>query len=157
VVSWQLAGLVLGSTPQERIIPGLQVTVIGMSVVFSVLILLYFILTLVGRFGAGQAAGPSAGSGTPVSPGPIQPAQAVTQSEATATTAQPEAPQLAVQAPDDRSAEQLAAVIAATIAAASPEGTSAPRQVQRRQGVQLGWAMAGRIALHTARESLPRG
>lgn len=157
MVSWQLAGLVLGSTPQERIIPGLQVTVIGMSVVFAVLILLYFILTLVGRFGSGKAAPPSTGSGAPTSSGPVQAAQPVQQAEITAATAQSEMTQHAVQAPDDRSAEQLAAVIAVAIAAATPDRTPTPQQVMRRQGVQLGWAMAGRIALHTARESLPRG
>lgn len=157
VVPWQLAGLVLGNTPQERIGPGLQVTVIGMGVVFSVLILLYFILTLVGRFGAPQAGESSTGSGTPAPAAMVQLAQAVRAPEMSGAAAQPEAAGQVVPAADDRSAGQLAAVIAAAIAAATADGTPAPHQVQRRQSAQLGWAMAGRIALHTARETLPRG
>jgi len=157
VVPWQLAGLVLGNTPQERIIPGLQVTVIGMGVVFAVLILLYFILTLVGKFGARQAEAPSTGPGTPAPSMAVAPAQPVGSAEVSTATALPEALIQPVVAADDRSAEQLAAVIAAAIAAATPDGTPPPHQVQRRQSAQLGWAMAGRIALHTARETLPRG
>lgn len=157
VVPWQLAGLVLGNSPQERVIPGLQVTVIGMGVVFAVLILLYFILTLVGRFGAQQAGEPSTGSGTPAAPAMVQPAQALQAPVVSAATAQPEAPSQVATAADDRSAEQLTAVIAAAIAAATANGNPAPHQVKRRQSAQLGWAMAGRIALHTARETLPRG
>lgn len=153
----QLAGLVLGNTPAERIIPGLQVTVIGMGVVFAVLILLYVILTLVGKLG-GDAASPAAPAGGLPAPAVIV-APPPAASPAADRAAAPQAGVSAAAASQEPGLEQLVAVLAAAIAAATVTGRRrgpAP-SVERRRGSQPGWALAGRIALQTGRETLPRG
>jgi sodium pump decarboxylase gamma subunit len=113
---------------------GLNVTAIGMGVVFLVLILLSSIMVLIGRLG-GQA-----GDGAP---------QGGTGSAGTTDQA------AAVPGPE------IAAVIAAAVAACTqPQGLpgmgpgGAARASQRGE---LSWVLSGRIEQVTSRERLSRG
>lgn len=143
------AGLVLGNTWQERIIPGLQVTIIGMTVVFAVLILLYGILVLVGRFGGGEGA-PRRKDRSEDSP-PAEPKVLATESE-------PPTAAVADQAVAETPEGDLVAVIAAAVAASMADGQVVhARRPAPAVPAKLGWTLAGRMELLTAREQLPRG
>ncbi len=150
--SLQLAGLVLGNTWQERIIPGIQVTIIGMTVVFSVLIMLYGILVLLGRFGGGGEAAQPADRHAQTPAGTAAATAAIT----AAVAAAPGQADAVVSAAAEG---VLVAVISAALAATGMEERPALRPAGRARRIpaRLGWTLAGRMELLTAREQLPRG
>lgn len=152
MVAWQLAGLILGSTPQERIGPGLQVMVMGMTVVFVVLILLYGILTLIGLLG--RAPSPGAGRLPPSGTRDTVPqaAEPPTPSEASVSAAEQTAPGTA-----EGNGPVLAAITAAIAVATASVGAESPAIGATRAACACpSWALAGRIELHSGRYSLPR-
>ncbi len=155
----ELAGLILGDTWQERVAGGLEVTVIGMTVVFAVLILLYYILVLVGRL-AGERPARSgedpATAYTPAAPTVLAPAEAEAISEVLAGAP---ASREAASSDEAGSRERLVAAICATLAAAlhSEMPPAVPGPCAAAAPQRLEWTLAGRMDLLTAREQLPRG
>ncbi len=136
---------------------GLEVAAIGMGVVFAVLILLYGLMVLIGRFGYQ----PSPGSGVTAAP-VLEPA-----AEPLAAEGSPVG-QLAEGDEDEqrtRHAHVVAAVAAALVAAMETEASAAgqppavPDRLKRTKGwrSQMSWELAGRMELVTARARLPRG
>lgn len=120
---------------------GLTVAAIGMGVVFSVLVLLYGLMVLIGRFGG---------------EGRTRAAPMILSPENTAGPAAGD--------PAAFSREQLAAVIAAAVAATTgPQATNLPAAAleavdgRAAHARRLSWVLSGRFELLTARERLPRG
>lgn len=145
----------IGSDTMSKLGVGLVVTVIGMGVVFGVLLLLYGLMVLIGRFGgpavardqsAGLAAAPAALAESDASDAPVRDEELV-MTGATAVGA----PRRAL----------VVAAVAAVLAAAMESETSAPPVRHGRQAgprrPQMDWALAGRMELVTARERLQRG
>ena len=139
-----------GDTWMEEIVAGLEVTLIGMLVVFSVLILLFVLLTLLGRFLGETAPAPS---GLPlVGESDLQPEAQAPATQASSDDALSAGP--AVPHPG----ELMAAVAAAIALAAEPE--EAPGRRARREATttpRSNWAMAGRIDQVVARATWREG
>lgn len=127
---------------QSTIGTGLEVTAIGMGVVFGVLVLLYGLMVLIGRLSDGPS---KAG-------------------EATATGGAPPA-ELVEQEPPGSQQALVAAAVAAALVAAMETGAEEqpppppPRGPQPARGwrAQMSWELAGRMELVTSRGRLPRG
>lgn len=148
LLSWLLAApLEAGDGLAEKMNVGLQVTVTGVLVVFTVLILLYFLLVLLGRLFA-ESPRPPAPSPPPVPAPPADgPSLATPAKEGTT------APTTA----DGVGGETLAAIGAALAVALAPAGPNGQLAAPVRPAKTSGWAMAGRIDQMTARERLPHG
>ena len=157
MVAWLLAASIdTGDSFIEELIAGLEVTAIGMSVVFSVLILLFFIMVVIGRLFA-EAPAPQPQAVPQIAAGPGD------EAEPTADVSATEAPlptgDFGAAMADELAGEQLVAVISAAVAAALDQEARAAEPVQRagqpHSPVRAGWVLSGRIERLTARDRMP--
>lgn len=139
-----------GDTWMEEVVAGLEVTLIGMLVVFSVLILLFVLLTLIGRLLGDTAPGPSQlpAAGEP----DLQP-------ETQALAAQASGDHAVSAVPEVHEPGELVAAIAAAIALATEPGEAPGRRARRQttKAPRSSWAVAGRIDQAVARATWREG
>lgn|GEM_PF-1544903 len=161
MVAWLLAASIdTGDTFIEELIAGLEVTAIGMSVVFSVLILLFFIMVVIGRlFAEAPAAQPQAVPQVAAGAGDEAELAADVSADVSATEAPLPAGDFGAVAADELAGEQLVAVISAAVAAALDQEARAAEPAQRagqpHSPVRAGWVLSGRIERLTARDRMP--
>lgn len=161
---WPLlvAAIDIGETAMEKLIVGLEVTAIGMAVVFGVLVLLCYALIAVGSIVGGRSSRP--GPAVPIpsagdSEGPdlVVPSGLDPGTGAGPASGEPSSLARGV-APGYELAAAISAAVAAVVAKPVVWPAASPRPPLSSRGIaKPGWAWAGRFELITARERLPRG
>ncbi len=155
----------MASTLRERMLPGIQVSLLGMGVVFLALILLFLMVRIAGgSIIAAQRRGQPAGQAP--EPEPVLAAGSVLVQEGPAAVAAvpaepadstPAAGGEQVSGEEQVCEGRLVAAISAALAASIADLPGAqPALRSEARPARLGWALAGRIESLRAAQRLPR-